>query len=597
MAVRRRVLIVAAVLLGAVLLVGGWLGLRVAQAADAARDLQSAIDGAAPEVEALDVDALRARLPAVQDAAERAAAAADDPVWRAAQHLPIVGDDLAAVATVATAADDLAGTAGPDLLDALAAVVEPRAADRPRGNAVPAAWVDLAPLADAAPSLARAAAVADALRVDLRRIDPAGLVGPVARPVERLRDGLDASATDLATVRALAAALPGMLGADGPRTYLLLSLNPAELRAQGGIAGAVAVLQARDGAVGLVGQHSTADLPELAVPAVPLTEEEHALYGDRLGRWIQDSVLTPDFPRAAEVAAAFWSQRTGRPVDGVFATDPVVVAALLDATGRTVRADGADLDGDTLLHALLREAYLTYGDPKAGDVFYAEVATAVFAVVRDSTADPDTARAALSVARQAMTERRVAFWSAHADEQGRIGGTVAGGAFLTGDAATATGGVGSAVGLFLDDGTAGKLDYDLDAAVAVTMDGCDGPDVRARIDVTLDYHPPADVADFPAQILGDGGSGLPAGWLATNVSVYSARDGRLSEIRRDGAVLGGQVARAARRDVAVVTSRLAPGESEVYSITVPAPGGALTVWTTPTLSGPGVVTGECSPRG
>lgn len=602
MAVRRRVLITVAVLLGVLLLVGGWLALRVDQAARAVQDLQAAVDGSRPEVEALDVAALRARLPAVQDAAHRASVAVKDPVWRAAQHLPFVGDDLAAVSVVSTAVDELARDAVPGLLDALVALVDGGAAghagavEATAPRVVPPGWVDLAPLAAAAPAAARAAHLADDLRADLAGIDPATLVGRVAGPVGELRGALHDAAGALAGVQEIAAVLPAMLGVDGPRTYLLLSLNPAELRAQGGIVGAVAVLQARDGAIGLVGQRGTVELPELSETVLPLTDEERVLYGDRLGRWVQDTVLTPDFPRAAALAAEFWTRSTGQPVDGVLATDPVVVAELLAATGRTVQAEGMDLGGDTLLHALLREAYLTYPDPRGGDVFYAQVAAAAFALLRDVAVDPGVARAAVSVGGDALADRRVALWSAHAQEQARIRTVPLGGAFLTGDAPTPTGGAGAAVGVFLDDATAGKLDYDLDATVTVTMAGCGTDRPTARVEVALDYQPPGDVATFPAQVVGDGGSGLPVGWLATNVSFYSARDGRLGGVRRDDAVIGGQTERAARREVAVLTSRLEPGAREVYAVTVGAPGGGLTVWTTPTLTGPGVVTGEC-PQG
>ncbi len=594
MTVRRRVLLVLAVLLGGVLVVAGWLGVRVWQAAGAARDLQAAVDGAGPEVDALDVAALRTRLPAVQDAAARAVAAADDPVWRAAQHLPLVGDDLAAVAAVSRAADGIARDAAPDLLAAVDAVLAGSAASRDAVRETPDGWVDLAPLADAAPAAARAAAIAETLRTDLSGIDPASLTGPVAGPVAAAQDALDGATAQLDTVQALGAVLPDLLGADGPRTYLLLSLNPAELRAQGGIVGAVAVLQARDGALGLVGQRGTAELPELAEPALPLTDDELDLFGDRFGRWVQDSALTPDFPRAAEAAAAFWTASTGQPVNGVLSVDPVVVADLLSATGRTVAADGVELGGDSLLDVLLRDVYLQYGDPKAGDAFYAQVATAAFAVLRDASTDPQSARAAVSVAQRAVGDRRVAIWSARADEQARIGATGLGGAFLTGDAATPTGTLGQAAGLFLDDATAGKLDYDLDATVSVTMAGCTTDAPTARVELRLDYHPPADVASYPAQVVGDGGSGLPAGSLATNVSFYAPRDARLGEVRRDDAVVGGQSTRTGRREVAVVTSRLAPGEGQTYTVVLPAPGGRLTVWTTPTLTGPGVVVGECA---
>lgn len=589
MAVRRRVLIAVAVLLAGGLLLGGWLAVRVYQAGTALRDLRATADGARAEADALDLPALESRLPGAQDAAARAADAVDDPVWRLAERLPLVGDDLRAVAVVATAADRLAHDAAPDLLTALGAVVD----GPPTARAVPAGWVDLAPVSDAAPAAARAATVVDGLRADLATIDPDRLVGPVAGPVAQLRGALDGAATSLAAVGEVAAVLPDLLGADGPRTYLLLSLNPAELRAQGGIVGAVAVLQVADGAVGLVGQRSTVDLPELAAPALPLSEAETALYGDRPGRWVQDSVLVPDFPRAAALAAAFWQQSTGQVVDGVLATDPVVVADLLSATGRTVQADGAELGGDTLLQALLRDAYLAYGDPRWGDAFYAQVATAAFAVLRDATADAATARVAGQTLLDAVEDRRVALWTADPAQQAVLARTPLGGAFLTGDAATPTGRVGGALGVFLDDATAGKLDYDLATTVTVTMQGCGTDDPTARVDVALDYRPPADVAGYPAQVLGDGRSGVPAGWLATNVSFWSPRDGRAGPVARDGVVVGGQQGSAARRDVAVLTSRLAPGTAETYTVTVPAPAGALTVWTTPTLTGPGVVTGEC----
>ena len=590
MAVRRRVLIAVAVLLAAALLLGGWLASRVYQAGTALRDLQATADGARAEVGALDVRALETRLPDAQEAAARAADAADDPVWRLAEHMPLVGDDLRAVAVVATAADRLARDAAPDLLTALGAVVD--RGPQP-GRAVPAGWVDLAPVADAAPVAARAATVVDGLRTELATLDPDRLVGPVAGPVAQLQDVLDGASSSLSALGEVAAVLPDLLGGDGPRTYLLLSLNPAELRAQGGIVGAVAVLQVADGAVGLVGQRSTVDLPELAAPALPLSDAEVALYGDRPGRWVQDAVLVPDFPRAAALAAAFWQRSTGQAVDGVLATDPVVVADLLSATGRTVAADGVEYGGDTLLRALLRDAYLAYGDPRWGDAFYAQVATAAFAVLRDAVADPAAARVAGGALLDALDERRVALWSADPREQAVLARTPLGGAFLSGDAVTPTGRVGGAVGVFLDDATAGKLDFDLAATVSVTMQGCGSAEPSARVDLRLDYGPPADVAGYPAQVLGDGRSGVPAGWLATNVSFWSARDGRVGPVSRDGTVVGGQQASAARREVAVLTSRLAPGAGETYSVTVPAPGGVLTVWTTPTLTGAGVVVGEC----
>lgn len=591
---RRRVLVPLLVLLGLVLVAGGWLGFRVWQAAEGASDLRAAVSGAGAEVETLDVDALTARLPAVQEAAHRLRAASADPMWSAAEHLPWVGDDLRAVRALGVAADGLSHDVAPGLLSALADLGSMATSTATGGSAagsVPAGWVDLSMLLRAAPEVQRAAAEAATLRGALDGIAPADLVGPLAEPVAQVQDALDG--VDLVGLGDLAAAVPGLLGADGPRTYLLLTLNPAELRAQGGIVGSVAVLQARDGAVGLVGQRSTADLPERATSVLPLTAAEQMLYTDRLGRWIQDTVLTPDFPRAAEVAAAFWADATGQQVDGVLATDPVAVADLLAATGRGLTVDGQEITADTLLATLLRDTYLEHGDPRDGDAFYAQVAAAVVGMLGDAAADPGTARPAVQAVATAVSQGRVRGWSAHAPEQRALAASPLGGAFLSApDAATA-----QAVGLFLDDGTAGKLDYDLDATVQVTFAGCGTDAPVATVTLDLGYDPPADVAELPAQVVGDGGSGLPAGWLATNVSVYSARGGTPLEVRREGAVVGGLSAVVGERSATVLTSRLAPGTRETWTVTVPAPSGSLTVRTTPTLTGPGSVSGSCSAQG
>jgi outer membrane murein-binding lipoprotein Lpp len=588
---RRRVLVPLLVLLGLVLVAGGWLGFRVWQAADAARDLRAAVAGAGAEVEALDADALTARLPAVQQAADRLRTASADPVWSVAVHLPWVGDDLRAVRALGVAADGLSHDVAPGLLATLTDLGGATSAGGASNAAVPAGWVDLSVLLRAAPDVQQAVAQAQTLQDALAGIAPDDLVGPLADPVAQVQDAL--AGVDLAGLGDLAAAAPGLLGADGPRTYLLLTLNPAELRAQGGIVGSVAVLQARDGAVGLVGQRSTADLPERATSVLPLTAEEQTLYTDRLGRWIQDTVLTPDFPRAAEVAAAFWADATGQQVDGVLATDPVAVADLLAATGRGLTVDGQQITADTLLATLLRDTYLEHGDPRDGDAFYAQVAAAVVGMLGDAAADPATARPAVQAVATAVSEGRVRGWSAHPAEQQAIAGSPLGGAFLSApDDVTA-----DAVGLFLDDGTAGKLDYDLDATVSVTFAGCGTDAPVATVTLDLAYEPPADVADLPAQVVGDGGSGLPAGWLATNVSVYSARGGTPLEVRRDGAVVGGLSGVVGERSATVLTSRLAPGARETWTVTVPAPSGALTVRTTPTLTGPGSVSGSCSAQG
>lgn len=575
MTTRRRLLLIGGVLGGILVLLGGWLAVRVVQAAGALDRLATA---AGPVMDALpsgDTSALAAALPALREDAARARSATGDPIVRAASHLPWIGDDLRAVSAVARTADQLLGSPAQSVVELVDAV---QASD---------GGVDLAPVAEAGPGLAQAATALADLGDELATIDPDHLIGPVRSGLDRLSPLQAVDPDQLRSLAQLADQLPELLALDSERRYLVLALNPAELRTQGGIVGSVLVLTVSDGVLTLTDQRGTVEMPELASPALPLTEQEQALYGDRLGRWIQDVVLSPDFPRAAELAAAYWEQSVGQSVDGVFATDPVALTAVLSAVGESVSVDGRHVAPDELIGLLLREAYLAYGDPRDGDAFYARTAAAAFSALTSALADPAAAMSVGGALAEQVEAGRLRMWAADPAEQRVLSGSVLAADFLSGTTR------GAQVGVFLDDITAGKLGADLDVHVSATISGCAEAVPTARITVRLDYRPPADIAQYPAQVLGDGGAGVPPGWLAMNLSVYSARGGDAAAVTRDGSPLGGEAAPMEGRTVQTVTARLAPGQSQEYVIEVPAPGGELSVVTTPTQASPGQVDVRC----
>lgn len=577
MTTRRRLLLIAAVLCGVLLVVGVWLGIRVAQAGAA---LQRLSDRTGPVLAALtsgDTAALAEELPALRTAAAQASSATGDPIVGLGSRLPWLGDDLRALTAVARAADTLTAEPAEALLDLTAAL------DTPGGDGL-----DLSAVAGAGPGLTAGLNAVAGLCEELAALDPAGLTGPVQAGVERLSPVLAADPAELRATADLAERLPGLLAAGGERRYLLLAMNPAELRSQGGIVGSVAVLTVTDGRVVLSEQRGTTELPELSGPALPLTGAETALYGDRLGRWIQDVVLSPDFPRAAALGGAYWEQTVGGRVDGVLATDPVALSAVLAAAGDTVRVDGQEVVPAELIGLLLRQAYLDHGDPRDGDAFHARTATAAFDALAGVLAEPQTLLAVAAALRDQVDDGRLRFWSADPAEQRVVAATPLAADFLSGLPE------GEAAGVFLDDATAGKLGADLSVRTAVQLTGCGTARPTARITVTLDYRPPADIASYPAQVLGDGGTGAPAGWIVTNLSVYSARGEPSASIERDGRPIGGAHGEIDGRSVHAVTSRLAPDGAETYQIELPAPGGRLTLWTTPTIDAPGRVVADCA---
>ncbi|WP_448059170.1 DUF4012 domain-containing protein [Cellulomonas hominis] len=576
---RRRVLIVLVVLVVLLVGVAGWLGLRAVQAARALQEVQDGAAGIEAQVAAGDTDGLHDEVSAVLASAQRARAATADPVWSLGELLPVVGDDLTAVRVVATAAGDVAD-AGQPAVDGVLTALEGSSLQGPDGQ------LDLSALVASAPSVQRAVVAVQRAGDQVAELDPAGLVDRLRGPVEQAQDLFARSGDRLAEVAQLADVVEPMLGAAGERTYLLLSLNSAEVRAAGGIVGAVTVMHVQDGLVRLGEQRSTADLPPLDQSVLPLTDGELTMHTDRLGRWIQDTMLTPDFPRSAALVQALWQQATGEAVDGVIATDAVAASYLLG--DRTVRTnDGTVLDGSSLLAGVLYDSNVRLGDPTQADQLYADVAASMFRMIGDGTIKQLAAAEGLL---RASEEGRLRLWSADPDEQRQIAATSLGAAFLSG-------GADGAAGLFLADGTAGKLDYFLSTSATAEQVSCTAqPSAVLRVD--LAYDPPADVAALPSYVVGTGASGLPIGSLATNLLVYAPVGGTITGLWQDDAAIGGVTATEGGRDAESVTSWLAPGGRVSYRVELALPAdsvvdGQLHVLTTPTLTGPGSLVADC----
>ncbi|MGV8965585.1 MAG: DUF4012 domain-containing protein [Cellulomonas sp.] len=576
---RRRWRTVALTLVLLLVIATGWLVFRGWQAATALVHAEGIVQDVRQSLADVDTQSIAGRLPELTADAAKAHSATADPVWWAASHLPFVGANFEAAATISAALDDVAQVAEPTLagIDTIGKAQGLRGTD---------GRIDLAPLAAAAPTLERAAATVAAADTAVSRIDTGALLGPLVGPVEKVQGGMSEVSDLLGSAARFSALLPPMLGLDGPRTYLLLSLNSAELRSAGGIVGAVAVLHADNGSLDLIDQRTTADFPKLAEPVLPLTEDELTVYTNQLGRRLANTSMTPDFPRTAQLVTQFWRDSTGQEVDGVIATDAVAVANLLKATGPVVEPGGLKLSTKNFLDELLHKSYVRIPNPDKADAFYTGVAATIFRAVG---AGQGEARQVVEELGKASGKHRLRVWSAHPEEQAQLAQTSAGGAFLSG-------GADDAAGVFLNDGTAGKVDYFLSTDVVVENVRCKAASTTATVRIDLAYDPPADITDYPKYVTGYSGSDLPVGWVATNLTAYAPVGGRIVRARLDEGVIGGLSATEAGREVEVLTSKLAPGGRATYRFEIQSPRAVdtLPIWLTPTLTSPGVLAATCS---
>jgi hypothetical protein len=190
-----------------------------------------------------------------------------------------------------------------------------------------------------------AAAERSAAAIDLSLV-PDGQRAALRAAMEDVRaagDGLDALWPSLGAVLDL-------VGLDGPRTYLVEQVNPAELRAGGGFIGTVSLVHADRGrvtlarslpveafdycdAAGCVHPRPSPWQPGYVAPPAELAGPPLPSYS-RLTAWsLEDSGFFPDFASNAATAEAFARRLLDTPIDGVIAVDYHAVAPLLELTG------------------------------------------------------------------------------------------------------------------------------------------------------------------------------------------------------------------------------------------------------------------------
>lgn len=134
--------------------------------------------------------------------------------------------------------------------------------------------------------------------------------------------------------------LPGLLGADRPRTYLLLAQNNQELRATGGFISGVGLVRIEGGEIAQLRFQDSYTVDDLTRPHPPPPEPLRRQMGAGI-LVLRDANWWPDFPTSAQVIAGLYRQDQGQTVDGVVAVDLTTLRLLVEAIG-PVQVPGYD---------------------------------------------------------------------------------------------------------------------------------------------------------------------------------------------------------------------------------------------------------------
>jgi hypothetical protein len=376
--------------------------------------------------------------------------------------------------------------------------------------------------------------------------------------VLQLQSDLDSAANTTSTAARAVTLLPPMLGASQPRTYAVLFQNNAEVRATGGIAGSWAIVRLDRGAVQIVKQGSAGDVNS-RISGVPVPPDVAALYTNRPGTFFQDVDMAPSFPTVATLTSEMFKQAYGIDLDGVISTDPVALAGLLKATGPVQLPHGGPLTASNAVSLLLSHVYQNIQDPQQEDAFFAQAANAVFTALSAGQGD---ARATVKALADAAGAGRLTVWSRHADEEGLLAGTELEGAMPATERPESP-----TIGVFLNDGTASKLDYYLREDVTVaSAASCPAGRIGFHVLVTLTSNVPANAKGLPAYVTGQPTAGAALGTIGTQVVVSAPVGGAIESVTIGGVPSPLGTGSESGRSDGVVFVDLTPGETKTIDV-------------------------------
>ncbi|WP_430645832.1 DUF4012 domain-containing protein [Agromyces sp. GXS1127] len=552
------------VTLGVILLALVGLGVAGAQVAErgfAAKDeLEQAIPlakQAQQQILAGDREGATATIDQLRTHSAKARELTDDPMWRSLEWVPTLGPNLQAVRVTSASVDDLVD-----------GVVEPATtlsidALKPVDGAV-----DLTALTQLSETVDGVADTIVEVSAELDTVDRESLIGPVRDGIDQLDGAVSELEPMILPARQALAVLPGALGAEGPRNYLVLFQNLAEARGTGGNPAALLLVNVTDGRISIARQASSSDFQNgRATPIIELDPETEALYGDKIGRYMMDVTLTPDFPESSELIRAFWAESFGDQVDGVVSFDPVALGYLLGATGPVTLPTGEKLTADNAASLVLNEVYSMYEEPEDQDAFFAAAAGSVFKVLTAGGGDAGDLVEALN---RSIDEDRLMYVPSDADEAEYIAGARIAGTLPADNAEE------SVVGVYVNDITQGKMDYYVQLDVAASTDACTvdagaAPTFSTSATLTNTVQP-GDVDGLAAYVAT--GKYFPRGDISTDLVLYGPVGTTFGSVTVDGKAVSATPLPHLGRPAVKVNVRNTPGASHAVTATFTGEAGA-----------------------
>lgn len=484
----------------------------------------------------------------------------EGPAWTIASFVPVYGGDIKLVRGVMEQANILAQDA---MLPACAQLEDFKLGNLLTDGAVNIEMLKglITTIQDVEPVVVSSIDAIDAL--------PEPHIGKIKSLMDKVTGPMDTAKSTLQQVNGILPILPQMLGADGPRNYLITAENNAEIRACGGFVGALGILNVDNGVISLDEFEGTLRSSNGPKPQIQISDEEMLLfqpYEPTMNFISGDAYFTPSFPDGAQKVSALWALEHGNQhIDGVVALDPVFLQYLLQLCGDAVAADGSVVNGSNATEVLLSDIYWKY--PLGGDIqdaVFASVASGAFDRLLGGLGDIGFTNL-FKIIKRGGDEGRLLMWMANEAEEDAVVQMGFGGALNADPTRPQT-------GVFVNNYSYSKLDWylNLDAAKGEGVKNADGT-VSYPMTVTLTNEMSADdAAALPAYVIAHNGTADAPSQEMLRTLLYAPAGGTITDV----VTSSGSMKEATHNGLQVFYQdvRLMPGESfqVTYTVTVSA---------------------------
>lgn len=501
------------------LLVGQARGLQ-----DDASSLMSQVDAFSKAATSGDPDAVRQAASSIAGSAQAMHRTTEGPLWAAAQFVPVVGTDVRQARELCASLDDLAANGVVPLGDALAGI-------NLKDLVGSGGTVDIPTLQQLIQALGVMRQPLGDMASTLDSMEPFH-IGRLNTLLDKARPMVDDANRLVGEAGNVLPAVPGMLGADGQtKTYLVLAMTGAEIRAAGGFPGSWGTISVTDGHMQM-GEFSSMQASALgSVDLSYAVEPEEASYlnAGSMANTPGSVTMTPQFPRAAQVAAEYWRVVRGQDVDGVVAVTPEFLSALMGLTGASISDYGFTVDAANVNQVLSHDAYNQLPAEQT-DALFSAVAGQAFDAVVSNLGNVELPKLAETF-RQQVEAGTFKMWMA--DEQAQaVAEALSAAGELSQDP------VRPVLGVYVNDQTWSKIDWYLNMSTEVgpatkNADGTTSYRVTTTLANTMTSDEAASDVDY---IVGGNPLKRDRGDMVTGLILMAPAGGSISDVQGEGGV-------------------------------------------------------------